>query len=82
MNKSKITYANANNLTSGDMLQTDSSNQLNQNINALVNPLESYEDESEIPQRSGDLLELQNIGCPNDELEDLRSNYEENDEVM
>lgn len=64
------------------MLQTDSSNQLNQNINALVNPLESYEDESEIPQRSGDLLELQNIGCPNDELEDLRSNYEENDEVM
>jgi hypothetical protein len=26
-------------------------------------------------------LELQNIGCQNDELE-LRSNYEENDEVM
>jgi hypothetical protein len=32
-------------------------------------------------QQNGDLLELQNIGCQNDELE-LRSNYEENDEVM
>jgi len=46
----------------------------------LVNPLESYEEESEV-QQNGDLLELQNIGCQNDELE-LRSNYEENDEVM